>query len=250
VIGTPLELCATVGALFLDVDDVPGAARAVASHLTEPSSESGAMLERLGVDSGFVRDVRSVLPSEGDLIRASVELGAAWALGRRSVLPVPTWDPVVTSGDLTVDGIDRMTAETLIGLVVGARRTVRLFSAYVDHGGLDVLAVSLAAATCRAVSVAIGYAHAGDKAGAMEPFVKNLRTNGDSSRLRVVRIEADRPFPHLKLLAVDGIRAYLGSANLTWPALTSNVEFGALVSGSHVQTLERCFDDILAPSEE
>lgn len=140
-----------------------------------------------------------------------------------------------------------MTAETLIGLVVGSRRTVRLFSAFVDRGGLDVLAVSLSAATRRGVRVGVGYAHAGDKADAMQPFTERLRSSGDPDNFRVFGIGGGRPFPHVKLLAVDGARAYLGSANLTWPALTSNVEFGALVSGSHVATLERCFDALVEP---
>ena len=162
----------------------------------------------------------------------------------------PTWEPVVTSGDITDQGVDRMTAETLIGLVVSASRSVRLFSAYVDQGGLDVVSVSLAAATRRGVPVTIGYAIAGEKNSAIAPFVHRMQQTGDVAKLRIVGIGDGRPFPHAKMLTVDGARAYIGSANLTWPALTSNVEFGALVSGHHVLTLERCFDALLDPPIE
>lgn len=243
-----LDTCAMLGSLLLRTDDVLGGARAVESYFVNPGSDSTALLERLGIDVELARDLRPVLPTDEARIRSACELGAAWALGRRSVTPAPTWEPVVTSGDIADQGVDRMTAETLIGLVVGARRTVRLFSAFVDRGGLDVLAVSLAAATHRGVQVAIGYAHAGDRSAAMRPFEDRLRSSGHGSNLRIVGIGNDRPFPHVKLLAADGSRAYLGSANLTWPALTSNVEFGALVCGVHVETLERCFDALIDPS--
>jgi phosphatidylserine/phosphatidylglycerophosphate/cardiolipin synthase-like enzyme len=157
---------------------------------------------------------------------------------------------VVTSGDITDEGIDRMTAETLIGLIVGARRSVRLFSAYVDQGGLDVVAVSLAAATRRGVVVTVGYAIAGDRHAAASGLLDYLHQTGDPSRFRLIAIGPDRPFPHAKMLTTDGARAYIGSANLTWPALTSNVEFGALVSGNRVATLERCFDALVDPPAE
>lgn len=54
--------------------------------------------------------------------------------------------------------------------------------------------------------------------------------------------------PHLKLIAADGTRAYIGSANLTWPALTSSAEVGALVQGEPVHVLERWFDGLVAPA--
>ncbi len=45
-------------------------------------------------------------------------------------------------------------------------------------------------------------------------------------------------FPHLKLLVVDSARAYIGSANLTYAALTTNYEVGALVYGESVRVYE------------
>jgi phosphatidylserine/phosphatidylglycerophosphate/cardiolipin synthase-like enzyme len=240
-----LESWATVGALLLRADDVPGASQALEQYLRSPGAENAAALARLGVDERLASDLALVLVAQGDDVRLLCELGAAWALGRRSVARPPAWEPVVTSGDVTDEGLDRMTAETLIGLVVGARQTVRLFSAYVDHGGLDVVAVSLAAGTRRGVKVNIGYSAAGDRRSAIEPFVERLEKTGDGTNLRVVKIPAGRPFPHAKLLAADGARAYIGSANLTWPALTSNAEVGALVDGEPVRVLERWFDSLL-----
>jgi phosphatidylserine/phosphatidylglycerophosphate/cardiolipin synthase-like enzyme len=245
-----LDICATVGSLLLPARDVPGAARALEHYFLHPEPENASLLRHFGIDEALTRDLASVLPTEDHEIARVCELGTAWALGRQSVTSPPTWEPVVTSGDITEQGVDRMTAETLIGLIVGARRTVRLFSAYVDQGGLDVVAVSLSAATRRGVTVMVGYAVAGDKHAAVTPFTQRLEDTGDSTKFRVVGIGVGRAFPHVKLLAVDGLRAYIGSANLTWPALTSNAEFGALVSGHHVVTLERYFDALLDPPTE
>jgi phosphatidylserine/phosphatidylglycerophosphate/cardiolipin synthase-like enzyme len=74
-----------------------------------------------------------------------------------------------------------------------------------------------------------------------------VEESGAPDQFRAVAIESDRPFPHLKLIAADGNRAYIGSANLTWPALTSNAEVGALVDGASVHVLERWFDDLITP---
>src|SRR5206468_805262 len=125
------------------------------------------------------------------------------------------WQPVVTSGEVDAKGIDRMTAETMIGLIVGARSRLRIFSPFLDAPGLDVLAVALAAATRRGVHTAVGYARRGNRDNAIDQLEQRVRANGTSSRLQTVAIEGDRPFPHLKLIAADGERAYIGSANLT-----------------------------------
>jgi phosphatidylserine/phosphatidylglycerophosphate/cardiolipin synthase-like enzyme len=140
-----------------------------------------------------------------------------------------------------------MTAETMIGLIVGARRKIRIFSPFLDARGLDVLSISVAAATRRGVDAEIGYARRGNRGNAIDKLERHVRDSGDSLRLRAVGIEDDRPFPHLKLIAADGERAYIGSANLTWPALTSNAEIGALVDGEPVRKLERWFDALLSP---
>jgi phosphatidylserine/phosphatidylglycerophosphate/cardiolipin synthase-like enzyme len=134
----------------------------------------------------------------------------------------------------------------MIGLIVGARSELRIFSPFLDARGLDVLRVALVAATHRGVHTSIGYARRGNRQEAIERLAERVSDAGNPARLSVVAIEDDRPFPHLKLIAADGKRAYIGSANLTWPALTSNAEIGALVDGEPVHVLERWFDALIA----
>src|SRR5207237_572348 len=84
-------------------------------------------------------------------------------------------------------------------LVVGARRSLRIFSAFVDWRGLDVLGVSIAAALRRNVSVSLGYAVAGDKHSAVARFVDKMNEAGGGNPLTATGIGHGRPFPHVKL---------------------------------------------------
>jgi phosphatidylserine/phosphatidylglycerophosphate/cardiolipin synthase-like enzyme len=232
------------------VDDLDAATRAITVFALDPSERTEEALVAHGLSVTDVRDFVSLFPAEALTIAHSCELARAWALGRRSAADAPTWEPVVTTGQVTADGIDRITAETMIGLIVGSRETTRIFSPFVDRGGLDVLAVSLAAATRRRVKVRLGYAQRDDRDRAIKHLQTLLHRDGDGAQVEIIPIEPDRPFPHLKLIAVDGERAYVGSANLTWPALTSNAEVGALVDGEPVRVLERWFDALLSGPEE
>jgi phosphatidylserine/phosphatidylglycerophosphate/cardiolipin synthase-like enzyme len=235
-----------VGALLVRASDLDAATRVMEAYVLDPTEANRAALAATGVDTEDARDFLQLLPRDANTAQRVCELARAWALGRSSQTPAPSWQPVVTSGEVDATGIDRMTAETLIALIVGARIRLRIFSPFLDPRALDVLAVSLAAATRRGVQAAIGYARAGNRGDAIEQLEQRVRDSGDPLKLTTVAIESDRPFPHLKLIAADGERAYIGSANLTWPALTSNAEIGALVDGEPVRVLERWFDALTA----
>lgn len=240
------ETFVAIGALLARARDLDAATRLMAAYVADPSETNRAALVATGVNADHARDFLRLLPSDQTERTRICELARAWAIGRSSKTPAPTWQPVVTSGEVDAKGIDRMTAETMIGLIVGARSRLRIFSPFLDARGLDVLAVALAAATRRGVQTAVGYARRGNRDNAIEQLEQRVRANGTASRLQTVAIKGDRPFPHLKLIAADGERAYIGSANLTWPALTSNAEVGALIEGEPVGVLERWFDTLIA----
>jgi len=204
-----------------------------------------AALAAVGVNPDHARDFLPVLPRDRTELEHVCDLARAWAIGRASTDAAPTWQAVVTTGQVSAEGIDRLTAETMIGLIVGSRATLRIFSPFVDARGLEVLTVALAAATRRGVRVAVGYAERGNRDNAIEQLKERVRASGKALCFTAVKIESDRPFPHLKLISADGERAYIGSPNLTWPALTSNAEIGALVDGDQVILLERWFDTLI-----
>jgi phosphatidylserine/phosphatidylglycerophosphate/cardiolipin synthase-like enzyme len=243
--ATP-EAFIAVGALLARTSDLDTATRLIQTYILEPSESNRAALAAAGVKTDDARDFLQLLPHDPAAVERVCQLARAWALGRFSLPNEPSWQPVITSGEVDDHGIDRMTAETMIGLIVGARNNLRIFSPFLDARGLDVLTVALTAATRRGVQTAIGYARRGNRDNAIEQLESRIRDSGDRKRLQTVAIESDRPFPHLKLIAADGERAYIGSANLTWPALTSNAEIGALVDGEPVRFLEHWFDALLA----
>lgn len=243
--ATP-EAFVAVGALLARASDLDAAARAMQTYIVDPSEANRAALAATGIDTANARDFLQILPQDAAEIEHICQLARAWTLGRSSLPTGPSWQPVITSGELDEHGIDRMTAETMIGLIVGAQRSLRIFSPFLDTRGLDVLTVALAAATRRGVRTAFGYARRGNRDNAIEHLEQQIHGSGNPNHFQTVAIESNRPFPHLKVIATDGERAYIGSANLTWPALTSNAEIGALVDGDPVRTLERWFDALLA----
>jgi len=242
------EAFVAIGALLVRARNLDEAMHAMSRYVLDPSEPNRAALAAVGVNANRARDFLPLLPADETERQRHCDLARAWAIGRASAPQAPTWQPVVTTGEVDADGIDHLTAETMIGLIVGARATLRIFSPFVDVRGIDVLTVPIVAATRRRVQVSIGYALRGNRGNAVERLKQGVVENGLPNQFRAVAIESDHPFPHLKLIAADGTRAYIGSANLTWPALTSNAEVGALVQGEPVHVLERWFDGLVAPA--
>jgi phosphatidylserine/phosphatidylglycerophosphate/cardiolipin synthase-like enzyme len=235
----------TLGSLLLRTPDPLNASELLHAYLMSPTADLRDSLERAGVSCRLVDDFRPILPTDIETLSRLCELGAAWAVGRHSVPPRGSWQPVVTGPDLDPLTFQRLTAETLIGLVVAADQRIRLFTPFVDARGVEPLAFALAAATKRGVEVEIGYRAEADRTHAIERLMDTMRISGDLDRCTVVPFSGDSAFPHLKLLVVDGVRAYIGSANLTYAALTTNYEVGALVEGDAVEVYERLLDEVL-----
>ncbi len=115
-------------------------------YVLDPRDPNRMALRATGVNANQARDFLPLLP--GDLAgrQRVCELARAWEIGRSSAPEAPSWQPVVTTGQVEAEGVDRLTAETMIGLIVGARSTLRLFSPFVDALGMDVLTVPISAA--------------------------------------------------------------------------------------------------------
>ena len=65
----------------------------------------------------------------------------------------------------------------------------------------------------------------------------------DWTRVAILNVTDPLPWPHLKVVTVDGRAAYIGSANITGPGLVGrNLELGVLVRGQQVEAIERTLD--------
>src|SRR5262249_45304224 len=72
-----------------------------------------------------------------------------------------------------------------------------------------------------------------------------VELEGDWTRVAILKLRDPFPWPHLKVVTVDGSAAYVGSANLTGPGLVGrNLELGVLVRGPQVRSIERTLDVI------
>jgi PLD-like domain len=238
----------TAGSLLIRAADPRLAAHHLIDYLVAPDEGSRRSLEDSGVSPRIADDFRSILPSDRFELSRACDLGAVWVEGRRSAAAASSWEPVVSGRGLDPKTFDRLTAETMIGLIMGARREIRLFGAYVDRGGLRALSYALIEAMRRGSLCAFGYRYESDRTGAVDDLVRSVEEARMQERCLVFPITDDLAFPHLKLLAVDGERAYIGSANVTFPALTTNLELGALVEGPDVRVYEQLFDELLSSS--
>jgi phosphatidylserine/phosphatidylglycerophosphate/cardiolipin synthase-like enzyme len=128
-------------------------------------------------------------------------------------------------------------------LATEAHRSIELFAPFADGPGVRTIGGALAGATRRGALVTFAHRQASVEAAAT--LESAIAERGDAEKFRLVSVPSDETYPHLKLMIADGVRAYLGSANLTYAALLTNLELGALVSGPGVRALSRVFDALV-----
>jgi len=135
----------------------------------------------------------------------------------------PVWTGPGAAGD------QRLTAAVLHELVAQARRRILLvsFAAYT----LPELAADLEDAIVRGCQVDVVFETEEDSAGTYTgPQAKPFGAITGAHRWRwPAAHRTPGAVLHAKLLIVDGRRALVGSANLTYRALTANLEAGVLI---------------------
>jgi phosphatidylserine/phosphatidylglycerophosphate/cardiolipin synthase-like enzyme len=234
-----------VGGVLVDSADPHVAARTLAVLLGAATSDR-AVSARAGFDPDLVEVLRARLRTDSERIDDACALGAAWVMGRRSVVVAEPWDLVASlpAGTPLPPGLRRTTGETLMQLVAQSVRSLRLVAPFIDALGMLFIADALAAATARGVRLQIllptRSTHAGGAIGELEA---TIRRDGDAANYTVATLRSDAPWAHLKVLSCDSIAAYIGSANVTGAGIAGpNLELGILVRGSAVAVVERVLD--------
>jgi phosphatidylserine/phosphatidylglycerophosphate/cardiolipin synthase-like enzyme len=197
-------------------------------------------------DLRLVDVLGELFSDDRDRIIRACDRGAAWVLGRRSVPAGDQWELVASlpSGTILPTGLRRTTGETLMRLVTGARRQIRLVAPFIDRPGLSFLGDALAAATQRGIRLEVllptRSTHADD---ALVQLQATIRSSGDIRNFHVSHLREDAPWAHLKVLTADSLTAYIGSANVTGAGMAGpNLELGVLVQGATVVVVERVLD--------
>ena len=228
------------GALYAAVD-LKAASRRLADQLKSSNTDI-IEAEKAGLDPTLIDSLRALAPIAPTAIDHACSMGAAWVLGTRSIREDNVWEAVASlPPSMSMPGrLRRTTAETLIGLANTAESYLRFAAPYMDEQGLGYISDSVIAATLRGVTVEIIRPGPGERERiAIEMLQLLVLTEGDTSNLLIVETRDDSPFPHLKVMTVDGRSAYVGSANLTAAALEGrNLEFGVLVRGEQVRAVD------------
>lgn len=234
-----------VGGALVDTADPRAAAQTLAQLVVAPRLDRSAA-RNAGLHPDLVEVMRARLGTDPARVATACQQGAAWVLGRRSVVVDDPWDLVASlPGDTRLPaGLRRTTAETLVQLVVQATQSLRLAAPFIDRTGLGFIGDALAAATARGVSLEIllptRSTHADD---AIDELRETVRRTGAIARFRLSRLRFDAPWAHLKVMTSDSIAAYIGSANVTGAGIVGhNLELGVLVRGSTVAVVEEILD--------
>lgn len=232
------------GVLFAAAD--PVAAAQVLLGLLTSSPNDPALVRRAGLEPVLVESLKRQLPTDRRSLEMACARGAAWVMGRRSSTTEELWEVVASlpAGISLPPALHRTTGETLIGLASSARDRIRLSAPYIDEPGIGFLTDSIVGATRRGVTVELFEPRSWQEARtATAGLDEAVASSGDRTRFRLLRIMADAPFAHLKVMVVDSEVAYIGSANITAAGLAGrNLELGVLVRGGQVAVIDHILD--------
>jgi phosphatidylserine/phosphatidylglycerophosphate/cardiolipin synthase-like enzyme len=240
-----------VGGALFNCPDLDSASDALLAALLDPKFSEARLLE-LKIPPPLVKTLRRHLTGDADELRLACNAGASWVEGYRARVDSPAWDLVLSAPTSTrlPKGVRRTTGETLAALMSSASTRIAMVAPFFDATGASYLGESIAAATARGVDVVLYLPQdVARKKAALEALGQAVRRGGDLRRLTVLPADEPAPWPHLKVLVADGRAAYIGSANLTGPALGgNNLELGVVVRGPQVEAIDRVL--ALIPTKE
>lgn len=150
------------------------------------------------------------------------------------VLTAPTNHP-------TDHGIVRRTGATLRELIASARQEVRLYAPFTTATGLHILEEALVHAARHGARIELTVPDQDEPRRLLRHLSAEL-----IDAIRLGWLIPGVPWPHLKVVLVDGEAAYVGSANLTRAGLAGgNLELGVLIRGMETQKVSRLLDSIV-----
>jgi len=246
-----MKVAELVGGALFNSPDPDSAADVLLAALLDPKYPAEGLAEHQ-IQPALVSALRRHLGPDATTLRSACTAGAAWVDGFRARADVPAWDLVLSApaSSRLPDGVRRTTAETLAALMSSATRRIAMVAPFFDATGASYLGESIAAATDRGVEVVLYLPQdVARKEAALRALALSVRETGDMRRLVVLPADEPSPWPHLKVLVADGVAAYIGSANLTGPALGgTNLELGVVVRGPQVLAIDRVLN--LIPTKQ
>ena len=111
-----------------------------------------------------------------------------------------------------------------------------LAAPFVDQPGVDILSPALSRALTRGADITV---IASPGCGALFEPLTSLEESNRSGQMRIVELHSEISWSgsHAKLVVVDRLRAYVGSANFTAAGFGKNIEVGVELAGVQVEEL-------------
>mgnify|MGYP001592942025 CR=1 FL=1 len=139
----------------------------------------------------------------------------------------------------------------LVEMVDAARESVVFVFPFVDATGVQEIAPAAERALARGVQVVLLTRYLADPQAPNARFAARLQSApGGASGFRAINIsgasEDRRELLHAKVLLVDdGVRGYVGSANLTGSAFGESIEIGVAVEGAAAEAVAELVAELL-----
>lgn len=211
---------------------------------------AGAHLPRLPRQWWIDLTAVGVIGPKGDFgyeraraVGEAIDLSSAEVGGREPA----SWKPVATIPQAfwAAPGVPHIlqTLGVMRSIVEAAHRCVKIAAPFVEDEAVRKLAPSILSCGSRGVGVLL--LTSTDRAsgfGAIGASWNPKRRSG----LRIVEVATElSPLgSHAKIVTADGVRAYVGSANITTAGLGRQFEIGAELRGPDVEDLERILEAI------
>lgn len=148
-----------------------------------------------------------------------------------------------------IEGVSKLYPQ-LIMLLAGAKHSIDILNPYYTGRGSEKIANALVQATLKGVKIRIVSRSDRDENIATlknyEDFVAFLNENGKPENIQARIFGTSNPDKssfqlHAKVTCVDGNRCYVGSANITGPALETNLEIGVLLTSTEAKVVHNLF---------
>lgn len=190
----------------------------------------------IGSEGGF-RHERALVVGEA-IALCSDEPGERQAASWRPVATIPQafWASPGVPHVLQTLGV-------MLSIVEAADRCVKIAAPFVEDAAVRKLAPSILGCGSRGVDVLL--LTSADRASGFDTIRAAWSPRGRAA-LRIVEVSTElSPLgSHAKIVTADGVRAYVGSANITSAGLSRQFEIGADLHGPGVEELERTLEAI------
>ncbi len=143
-------------------------------------------------------------------------------------------------------------------LVTEAEQEILILNPYFEQIGFDRLSSALLASAERGVSITVVTYQLSDTTSpnyrVLEQVAKQAQIRGLIKQFEFRNYQHNignriLPIAHAKIVFIDGIKGYIGSANLTEYGMAYNLEVGVILDGPETEKVKQMFDGILASEQ-